>query len=496
MYEAHFGLSERPFGSVPQIEQYYPATTIEAARRTLERCIRRAEGVGIMIGPSGVGKTLLCQMLAEQLRDSFQVVLLSCGRLSTRRALLQAILYELGQRYRGMDEGELRLALVDYLTSSDDCPHGIVLLIDEAHTLPLRLLDEIRLLTNLAREGKPRIRLALAGNPLLEERFASPKLESFSQRIVARCYLEPFTRAETQQYIERQTGGAEDSVAPVFSTEACRAVHQATDGVPRLVNQLCDHAMLLVYSDGQERVDTASIEEAWADLQQLPTPYASGEDVAAGGVIEFGGLSDEPADLPSDTLPGQEEDDELLHSRPSLRVTPTSEDSDAGPVERLDLIEKTLTEIDEDFQPAGSIRPEVELAFEDTGNPFDEPFEHEEVVTDRYPSVVPAHRPAATPADGEQNMDVAALTEPAAYASEGSETLPHEESSGTREVGPETVPLHRERVASRVGATSHEAELILIEDGYEEGDLPPAKSIPVVHQQEYGQLFARLRRSS
>ena len=87
----------------------------------------------MVVGSAGTGKTLLCQLLAEQLRGQFQVVLLSGGRLGTRRALLQAILYELGQPYRGMDEGELRLSLAEYLTRSDDCRHGVVLLVDEAH---------------------------------------------------------------------------------------------------------------------------------------------------------------------------------------------------------------------------------------------------------------------------------------------------------------------------------------------------------------------------
>jgi hypothetical protein len=163
---------------------------------------------------------------------------------------------------------------------------------------------------------------------------------------------------------------------------------------------------------------------------------------------------------------------------------------------QLNLIESTLAEIDEDFEPAGSIRPEVELVFENIGNPFDEPFEHEEVVTDRFPNVVLAQWPAATAAEGGQPTEVAAVARPAAYAPEGSEALPQETSSRARQVGPETVPLRRERATSRVGPTPQEEELILIEDGYEEGDVPPAKSIPVVHRQEYGQLFARLRRSS
>ena len=164
-----------------------------------------AAGIGMVVGPSGTGKTLLCRMLAEHFKERFKVAMLCSGRLSTRRALLQAIHYELGQPYRGMDEGELRLALVDYLTLGEDCPTGMVLLVDEAHTLPYRLFEEIRMITNLVCNGQPRVRLVLAGGPLLEERLASPKLESFSQRLVARCYLEPLSRTETQKYAKTYT---------------------------------------------------------------------------------------------------------------------------------------------------------------------------------------------------------------------------------------------------------------------------------------------------
>ena len=114
-----FGFDRRPFVSVPQVERYFPASAIEAARASLTRGIQRGEGAGLVIGPSGTGKTLLCLMLAEQFRRKFQVGVLSCGRLSCRRALLQAILYELGRPWRGMDEEELRLAIVDHLCGID-----------------------------------------------------------------------------------------------------------------------------------------------------------------------------------------------------------------------------------------------------------------------------------------------------------------------------------------------------------------------------------------
>ena len=115
MYETYFNLTERPFASVPRVDHYYPAAVIDTARNTLARCVDRGEGVAMIIGPSGTGKSLLCQVLAKQFQDTFQVALLASTHLDTRRSLLQAVLYELNRPYRGMDEGELRLSLVDYV---------------------------------------------------------------------------------------------------------------------------------------------------------------------------------------------------------------------------------------------------------------------------------------------------------------------------------------------------------------------------------------------
>ncbi len=165
MYIGNFGPNRRPFASVPLVDHYFPAAAIEGSRTTLVRCLQRGEGAGLVVGPSGTGKTLLCLMLAEQFRNDFQVVMLASGRLSSRKALFQAILYELGRPYRDMDEGELRLAVIDYLNCGEGNPNGMVLMVDEAHSLPLRLLEEIRMLSNLTRHGQPLVRMVLAGAP-------------------------------------------------------------------------------------------------------------------------------------------------------------------------------------------------------------------------------------------------------------------------------------------------------------------------------------------
>jgi len=513
MYEDSFGLSTRPFASVPQVDHYFPGATIEAARHTLARCIERAEGVGMVVGPSGTGKTLLSMMLAEQFKDSFKVVLLASGRLGTRRALLQAILFELGQPYRGIDEGELRLALMDHLTAGEDCPQGMLLLADEAHTLPLRLLDEIRMITNLVSDGQPTARLVLAGSALLEERFASPKLESFSQRIVARCYLESFNREETQAYIHAQIGTAGREGREVISDDACHAVYQATDGVPRLVNQVCDHALLLASAAGHKQVDRVVVEEAWADLQQLPTPWNgdSSEQKTEGGIIEFGGLDDEPEAVEEaagrvDGGPDESIADEAA-SVPMLRISPGPEEPD--PVAQVERIEEAVSHLDDDFQPVGSIGPEVELVFDGPHDPFSEKFEQEEVIVDRHEleEATDSGEPPQPRAEegSEESCAESAAAEPRrqrATTREAAETRVDETDDPGASVNwdeePETVPM----LGQQPGETAEEGhamepddeDIIVVEEGYD--DLEPVGAPPatVVRRHEYRQLFARLRR--
>ncbi|MBI3837955.1 MAG: AAA family ATPase [Planctomycetia bacterium] len=375
MYEAFFKLQSRPFLAAPQTNRYFPATVIENARKTLARCIDRGEGAGLIVGPSGTGKTLLCLLLAERFQSRFSIVLLSSGRLGTRQALLQAILYELGLPYRGMDEGELRLSLLDHLEPAAAGGEGLLLLIDEAHTLPWRLLEEVRMITNLVRDGQPRVRVVLAGSASLEERFASPKLNSFSQRLAARCYLESLDSAETLAYVQSQISAVGGDPAQIFHEDALRRVYRASDGIPRLINQVCDHALILASLGGLRCLTSEAIEEAWADLQQLPTPWNTAQVESDGGsqVVEFGGLDDAKYDMP-EAIPFRAPAPQPLH------VT--------GLEEPLDVIEDQLSKIDDAFQPAGTIGSEVELDFPEFGDPFSEHFAEEEVVLDRYSSDV------------------------------------------------------------------------------------------------------------
>ncbi len=307
MYESFFGLSQRPFASAPLVERYFPASSIDGARQTLARCVDRAEGCGLCIGGPGMGKSLLLAVLADQFSEPFTAALLSAGSWGNRREFLQALCYELKIAYQGLDEGELRLAVVNQLTRTDKFRRGIVLLVDEAHSLSVSLLEELRMLSNLVRGGEPCVRLVLAGNLRLEELLASPQLESFSQRITCRCYLEPFDRSETIDYVRFQIAVAGGRAEHVFQPAAVDAVYRASDGVPRLVNQMCDHALLLSYEKEERPVAAQGVQAAWADLQQLPTPWqeppalriATGE---AAAFIEFGSLDDDDVSSAGESL--------------------------------------------------------------------------------------------------------------------------------------------------------------------------------------------------
>ena len=394
MYEQYFDLKGRPFGSAPNADCWFPAEAIEQARVALTQSIDLAGGVGLLVGPPGTGKSLLLERLAADFGNTFQVVTLASARLCSRRALLQNILFELGRPYRGLAEGELRLDLIEHVRSLNDGVRGVLLLVDEAHGLPLKLLDELRMLTNLARHGNPCVQLVLGGSANLEEKMADPRMNSLSQRISARGYLESMVYAETCEYVRFQVGrvgGAGD----LFSEDALGAVYHATGGTPRVINQLCNQILLSQTQHQENQITEAAVERAWAELQQLPAPWnehtattETGEVGQAGsgaGVIEFGPLEDE--------LPAQGMADEPVPWPDASDVAAPSVEAES--VDEPVTMEAVLDAPSPDPYDAATGRTAVD--------PFAEEFEEEYVVHDRY---------LATPVDMPQTGELAATPQP------------------------------------------------------------------------------------
>lgn len=502
MYESNFQFHERPFVAAPQAAHYFPAASIELARQNLVRCIERAEGPGLIVGPAGTGKTLLCLNLADYFRQRrFQVAMLASARLGTRRALLQNILFELNLPYRGMEEGELRLSLIDHLEPRGGGA-GLLLVVDEAHTLPLRLIEEIRLISNFIRDGQPRVRLILAGGPELEERLASPKLQSFQQRIAARCYLQSLQRDETAQYVRhqvRQVGGNPDTL---FTADALRAIHTATDGIPRLINQVCDHALVLAALNGQSQIDVSGIEEAWADLQQLPVPWQSTPRTAAAPTesssVEFGQLDEAPVEASPTVLSLAKLDETATATRAAANLDCIDRSLSAlgnGEEWELGALEGELSDAAE-FQPAAGSGTEVEIIFTTPANPFGEGFDEEEIVID--PLATLAAERGATPRFEPDNLPFAPSSSP--RYEEIEEETEHESdeaaltiSLGEDEFNPANDPVLPESYQAAPSVRKpirNDRELIAREDV-----AGGRKPLPVNRpkQREYHTLFSTLR---
>ena len=305
MYEKVFNLESRPFVSAPFVKHYYATQSMSHTLAQTQLCIDRAAGPVVVIGGAGTGKSLLLTMLAEKYASQFNVVNLACARLAQRSDLLQNILFELQQPYRDMTEGELRLALIDYLKPSSLCPNGVLLLVDEAQVLDASLLDEVRLITNFVRDGQPRVRLIMAGSQELENSLTNPKLESFNQRIAARCYLSNLSYQETVGYVWThidRAGGRGEELVP---ENTIRVLFEVTDGCPRLINQVCDQALMLAAVNNHSLLTEQCLQEAWRDVQNIPGAWdhdkvaPPSENAATESaeqqwtVLEFGQLDDE-----------------------------------------------------------------------------------------------------------------------------------------------------------------------------------------------------------
>ncbi len=284
MYESFFGFVKRPFLAVSTLDRYFPATSIEQTLQTTSRAIQRGEGPVAIFGGTGLGKTMCCLRIAEHFHRNFEVVMLASSQLITRRALLQSLLFELRMPYRDMSEGELRLTLMNRIQPSVENPtDGLVLIVDEAQTLSMKLLDELRLLTNVVRNGVPRVRLVLCGTMRLEECLSHPYMESMNQRLAARCYLTPLSIQETAQYVTHKIELSGVSSSNVITRDALDAIYRGSDGIPRLIDQLADQSLLLAFHDRERPVSAAMVGRAWSMLQQLPNPWSEPESIAKTG---------------------------------------------------------------------------------------------------------------------------------------------------------------------------------------------------------------------
>lgn len=291
----------RAFLTSPDERAYFPASIIEKARRDAERCLKRGEGVALILGDAGVGKTLLTRVIASKFTDDDLVAVVCASRKFTVKAFFQQLLFSLHQTFVGGDETELRLMTLDYLERASQKRR--VILIDDAQNLSLRVFDELRALIDHI-QAPAQLSVALFGSHELEERLNLPALYPFAQRVVSRSWLDAFTNEETGQFISKELKRAQMNAK--FTKEAKKAVAELAEGAPRVVVQLCDRALWMAEQNAPGKsekegkkprpieVDEDGVRTAWRDLQSIPEDSVSSSD-EENSVVEFGELDDEPS---------------------------------------------------------------------------------------------------------------------------------------------------------------------------------------------------------
>ena len=270
MYEASFDLKRRPFAATPDATCFLAAGPIQAALDEIVVCVQQGQGIAVLTAPAGTGKTLLCERLRLELDERYETVFLRHASFLTRRALLQTILCELSHAYHHPSEQELRLELFPAIRALQPKREALVLICDEAHQLSDSLLEELRILADFAEAGQPLVRLVLVGQHTLEEKLAQPGLEAFNQRIRAHLNLNTFDHSESLDYLDYRITWAGGRTDEIFTPEALDMIARASDGVPRCMNQLADHSLLLAYVAEQHPVNVELVREALNDLRQLP----------------------------------------------------------------------------------------------------------------------------------------------------------------------------------------------------------------------------------
>jgi len=282
MYEDYFGFSERPFSLTPDPKYLYRSESHANAFELLQYAIRCREGFVVVTGDIGTGKTTLCRALLEQIdRRTFSALVLN--PFLSEEDLLRLILQDFGVasreevkagRLNGVSKQELIDTLYDFLLGLLPLHASAVLIIDEAQNLPLQVLEQLRILSNLETDKEKLLQIIMVGQLNLQSLLRSPELRQLDQRVSIRYQLNPLTRDETAFYVGHRIQVAGGSHAVSFTPRALQGVHQYTGGIPRLINLVCDRALLGAYSARVNKVTHDLIGRAAETLDLQPVTPA------------------------------------------------------------------------------------------------------------------------------------------------------------------------------------------------------------------------------
>ena len=272
MYQQYFGLAEDPFSIAPDPRYLFLSDKHREALAHLIYGVGNQGGFVVLTGEVGTGKTTICRCLLKQIPDNANVAYIINPKQSINQ-LLQSICNDLGIDFeKGTTSKDLIDDLNKYLLGAHAKGQNTILIIDEAQNLSIEILEQLRLLTNLETNEKKLLQLVLLGQPELSELLGRREMRQLAQRVTARFHLTPLSKNEVTQYIEHRLSVA-GCRNELFRGAAIKTVYKHSRGIPRLINQICDRALLGVYATNENQVTRKIANKASKEIFLDSTSY-------------------------------------------------------------------------------------------------------------------------------------------------------------------------------------------------------------------------------
>ncbi len=287
MYEDQYGLTGRPFALTPDPRFWFDTATHRKAMAYLGYGLSQGEGFIVVTGDIGAGKTTLVGHLVETIDPAALNVITLVSTQMAPEDLLRLVADGLQVEAAGLAKAELLKRIEQGLHAVARSGRRTLLIVDEVQALPTESLEELRMLSNIQAGGHPLLQIVLLGQPEFRDRLhGSDRLEQLRQRVIAIHHLDPMEAVEIEPYMTHRLSMVGWQGRPAFTPDAFEALHEATGGVPRLVNQLAGRVMLFAAMDGLETIDAAVIDAVIDDLaadihHPAPQPIADAEKAAA-----------------------------------------------------------------------------------------------------------------------------------------------------------------------------------------------------------------------
>ena len=260
MYEEFYAMQEKPFDLLPDPDFLYMSSGHDTAYTHLKYAIQENKGFVVISGEIGCGKTTLINYLLRQLPEDLQVGVISHTDVNPE-LFFKLICRKFELSHEGLDKGEMIAIFQDFLISSRLENKRVTLIIDEAQNLPDKTIEEIRMLSNLEAEKEHLVQIILVGQPELRQKLRQPHLEQFIQRVTVHYHLDKLTEEEVKEYIRHRLHVAGcPTYATLFSDSANSTIWKASHGIPRMINYICDMALVHGYADGMATIDENIIE--------------------------------------------------------------------------------------------------------------------------------------------------------------------------------------------------------------------------------------------